>query len=130
MPRFPLRGQKGRVESQTASARFRLEPRRPQFAPEKLACQPVVHSTDSRIAPSPGYAPWTRYPRNRRRPARSKEIELLESDEHKIPVADVVNLYRGDAANQKLLRRVSELPTLPNSWREYFRKRLWNPDDK
>jgi len=57
-------------------------------------------------------------------------IELLERDEHKIPVADVVNLYRGDAANQKLLRRVSELPSLPNSWREYFRKRLWNPDDR
>jgi MOSC domain-containing protein YiiM len=56
-------------------------------------------------------------------------IELLERDEHNIPVADVVNLYRGDAANQNLLRRVSELPSLPNSWREYFRKRLWNPDD-
>jgi len=62
--------------------------------------------------------------------AAGDSIELLERDEHKIPVADVVNLYRGDAANQKLLRRVSELPSLPNSWREYFRKRLWNPDDK
>jgi MOSC domain-containing protein YiiM len=61
--------------------------------------------------------------------AAGDSIELLERDEHKIPVADVVNLYRGDAANQKLLRRVSELPSLPNSWREYFRKRLWNPDD-
>ena len=57
-------------------------------------------------------------------------IELLERDEHKIPVADVVNLYRGDAANQDLLHRVSELASLPNSWREYFRKRLWNPDDR
>ena len=56
-------------------------------------------------------------------------IELLERDKHNIPVADVVNLYRGDAGNQDLLRRVSELPALPNSWREYFRKRLWNPDD-
>jgi MOSC domain-containing protein YiiM len=55
---------------------------------------------------------------------------LLEKDEHKIPVADIVNLYRGDAANHGLLHRVSELPSLPNSWREYFRKRLWNPDDK
>jgi hypothetical protein len=27
------------------------------------------------------------------------------------------------------LRRVSELPSLPNNWQEYFRKRLWNPDD-
>ena len=61
--------------------------------------------------------------------AAGDSIELLERDEHKIPVADVVNLYRGDAVNQKLLRRVSELPSLPNSWREYFRRRLWNPDD-
>jgi hypothetical protein len=40
------------------------------------------------------------------------------------------SVYRGDAANQKLLRRVSQLPSPPNSWREYFRKRLWNPDDR
>lgn len=56
-------------------------------------------------------------------------IELLEKDKNNIPVADVVNLYRG-AANQELLRRVSELPSLPNSWREYFRKRLSDPDDR
>jgi len=61
--------------------------------------------------------------------AAGDSIELLERDEHNIPVADVVNLYRGDATNQDLLRRVSELPSLPNSWRDYFRKRLWNPDD-
>jgi len=62
--------------------------------------------------------------------AAGDSIELIEGDEHNIPVADVVNLYRGDAGNQDLLLRVSELPSLPNSWREYFRKRLWNPDDK
>jgi MOSC domain-containing protein YiiM len=62
--------------------------------------------------------------------AAGDSIELLEGDEHNVPVADVVNLYRGDATNQDLLRRVTELPALPNSWREYFRKRLWNPDDK
>src|SRR2546425_6280602 len=62
--------------------------------------------------------------------AAGDSIELIEGDEHNIPVADVVNLYRGDATNQDLLRRVSELPSLPNSWREYFHKRLWNPDDK
>jgi MOSC domain-containing protein YiiM len=55
-------------------------------------------------------------------------IQLLKQDEQGITVADVVNLYRQDASNQDLLRRVSELPSLPNSWREYFRKRLWNPD--
>ena len=61
--------------------------------------------------------------------AAGDSIELLERDEHNIPVADVVNLYRGDATDQDMLRRVSELPSLPNSWRDYFRKRLWNPDD-
>jgi MOSC domain-containing protein YiiM len=62
--------------------------------------------------------------------AAGDSIELLERDDHNIPVADVVSLYRGDASNQDLLRRVSELPSLPSSWREYFHKRLWNPDDK
>lgn len=62
--------------------------------------------------------------------AAGDSIEALERDEHNITVADVVNLYRGDAANHGLLRRVSELPSLPNSWREYFRKQLPNPDKK
>jgi MOSC domain-containing protein YiiM len=61
--------------------------------------------------------------------AAGDSIELLEKDEHNIPVADVVNLYRRDATNQDLLRRVSELPSLPKSWRDYFRTRLWSPDD-
>jgi len=52
--------------------------------------------------------------------AAGDSIELLQRDEHNIPVADVVNLYRGDAANQDLLRRVSKLPSLPNSWRDSF----------
>ena len=56
--------------------------------------------------------------------AAGDSIEALERDEHNISVADVVNLYREDAGNQDLLRRASELPSLPNSWREYFRKRL------
>ncbi|HEX3620170.1 MAG TPA: MOSC domain-containing protein [Candidatus Udaeobacter sp.] len=59
--------------------------------------------------------------------ATGDSIELLEKDEHNIPVADVVNLYRGDATNQELLRRASELPSLPKSWRDYFRTRLWSP---
>lgn len=55
-------------------------------------------------------------------------IELFARDEHGVTVADVVNLYTADAKNQDLLRRVSELPALPAGWRDYFRKRLWNPD--
>ncbi|HZR04627.1 MAG TPA: MOSC domain-containing protein [Candidatus Udaeobacter sp.] len=56
-------------------------------------------------------------------------IELLEQDGHGITVTDVVNLYGRDATDQDLMHRVSELPSLPKSWRDYFRTRLWNPDD-
>jgi MOSC domain-containing protein YiiM len=61
--------------------------------------------------------------------AAGDSMELVERDDHNITVADVVNLYARDAANQQMLRRVSELPSLPKSWRGYFRKRLWNPDN-
>jgi MOSC domain-containing protein YiiM len=56
-------------------------------------------------------------------------IELLDRDEHGITVADIVKLYAMDVTNQDLLQRATELPSLPESWREYFRKRLWRPDD-
>src|SRR2546425_9193956 len=56
-------------------------------------------------------------------------IDLVAGDDSHISVADVVGLYAADAANQDLLRRASELPALPESWREYFRERLWEPDD-
>lgn len=55
-------------------------------------------------------------------------IERIVQAEHGITVADVTALYGADAKNQELLRRVSELPALPAGWRDYFRKRLWNPD--
>ena len=45
-----------------------------------------------------------------------------------ISVADIVGLYSADAANQDLLRKASELSELPEGWRDYFRKRLWEPD--
>jgi MOSC domain-containing protein YiiM len=61
--------------------------------------------------------------------APGDSIELLARDQTGITVADIVNLYKADASNQDLLRRVSELSALPESWRNYFRKRLWNPDD-
>src|SRR5215467_815364 len=52
--------------------------------------------------------------------AADDSIDLLKRDDHNVTVADVVNLYRGDATNQDMLRRISELPSLPNSWRDYF----------
>jgi len=51
-------------------------------------------------------------------------LDLVAEDRNNITVADVTGLYAADAANQDLLRRASELPALPESWREYFRARL------
>jgi len=45
-----------------------------------------------------------------------------------LTVADVTSLYARDAANQELLKRATEVSALPESWREYFRERLWEPD--
>ena len=56
-------------------------------------------------------------------------IERIASDPAGVTVADVVRLYASDAGNQPLLRRVSALQSLPASWRDYFRKRLWQPDE-
>jgi MOSC domain-containing protein YiiM len=49
-------------------------------------------------------------------------------EHHGVAVSDVTSLYTSDAENQELLRRVSELAALPEGWKNYFRKRLWNPD--
>ena len=55
-------------------------------------------------------------------------LERVAEGEGRISVADVVALHASDAANQDLLRRAARLPALPDSWREYFRDRLWEPD--
>ncbi len=55
-------------------------------------------------------------------------IERFARDETRLTVADVVALYAADSANQSLLARASDHPSLPGAWREYFRKRLWEPD--
>ena len=55
-------------------------------------------------------------------------VTLESRDDLAMTVADVVGLYAADVANQDLLRRASELQSLPDSWRDYFRKRLWKPD--
>ena len=56
-------------------------------------------------------------------------ISLIARDPDAVTVSDVVSLYASDAGNQELLRRVSGLPSLPESWRDYFRKRLWQADE-
>jgi MOSC domain-containing protein YiiM len=55
-------------------------------------------------------------------------VTLVARDTGAITVADIVGLHTTDAANQDLLRRASELSALPDGWRNYFRKRLWDPD--
>lgn len=55
-------------------------------------------------------------------------IDLVAEDDSRVTVADVVGLYGADATNPELLRRASELPALPESWRRYFRERLREPD--
>jgi MOSC domain-containing protein YiiM len=60
--------------------------------------------------------------------AAGDPVELVAEDDHHVSVSDIAGLYAADAANQDMLRRASELPTLPDSWREYFRERLWKAD--
>jgi MOSC domain-containing protein YiiM len=55
-------------------------------------------------------------------------IELLEQDGHAVTVSDITALYANDAENQGLLQRAIDVPALPESWRDYFRQRLWEPD--
>jgi MOSC domain-containing protein YiiM len=45
-----------------------------------------------------------------------------------VTIADIVNLYTVDSENQELLRRATRLSALPEAWKEYFRKRLWDAD--
>jgi MOSC domain-containing protein YiiM len=55
-------------------------------------------------------------------------IEFIERDGRGLSVSDVASLYARDSDNQALLRRAVDSPALPESWREYFRKRLWEAD--
>jgi len=60
--------------------------------------------------------------------AAGDSLEFIARDTHGITVADIANLFMADATNQDLLRRASDLPALPEGCRDYFRKRLWEPD--
>ena len=60
--------------------------------------------------------------------AAGNPIECSCREKDGVRVSDIVALYGTDSENQELLRRVSELPALAESWRSYFRKRLWEPD--
>ncbi len=55
-------------------------------------------------------------------------IRITAHDSRGVSVADIAALYAHDAGNQDLLRRAVDAAALPESWREYFRKRLWEAD--
>jgi MOSC domain-containing protein YiiM len=52
------------------------------------------------------------------------EISFIEKQETGITITDIVSLYSTDAHNLELLRRAIQVPALPQSWKEFFRKRL------
>jgi MOSC domain-containing protein YiiM len=51
-------------------------------------------------------------------------VRLTGRDDHSLSVTDIVELYSGANANKDLLALATELPSLPLSWRDYFRKQL------
>jgi MOSC domain-containing protein YiiM len=55
-------------------------------------------------------------------------IRVVPQEENSLTVAEIARLYSADEADQELLRRASQLGALPESWREYFRNRLGQPD--
>ena len=60
--------------------------------------------------------------------AEGDAIDFTEKQESGVTIPDIVSLYATDAHNQELLRRAIEVPALPQSWKDYFRKRLWDAD--
>ncbi len=60
--------------------------------------------------------------------AAGDAVRLIARHDPAVTVSAIVGLYTADAANQALLREASELAALPEGWRDYFRKRLWEPD--
>ena len=56
------------------------------------------------------------------------EFQLLEKNASGVRVVDVTRLYSSEKRNVELLRRAIATEALPDSWREYFLKRLENLD--
>ena len=60
--------------------------------------------------------------------ASGNSLEFVGRDEHGVTVADIASLYARDRGNEDLLRRAVDVPALPESWKGYLRKRLFEPD--
>ena len=52
------------------------------------------------------------------------EFELLEKNDSGVRVVDVTRLYSSDKENVDLMRRAIATEALPDSWRNYFLKRI------
>lgn len=57
------------------------------------------------------------------------QIELLEKNNSGVRVVDVTRLYGSDKENVDLLRRAIATEALPDSWREYFTKRISHQEE-
>jgi MOSC domain-containing protein YiiM len=55
------------------------------------------------------------------------EIELIARDANDVTVADITGLYSGNKGDVEMMRRAIALESLPESWRNHFRKRLTVP---
>jgi MOSC domain-containing protein YiiM len=51
-------------------------------------------------------------------------LEFMARDPRAVSVADVATLYMQDSPDRDLLRRASEVPALPEGWRQRFRSQL------
>jgi len=51
-------------------------------------------------------------------------IKLIEQAENSLTVSDIARLYGRDKNNKDLLVRATQVAALPESWREYFQRRL------
>jgi MOSC domain-containing protein YiiM len=51
-------------------------------------------------------------------------IVILSRDAHRFGVNEVARLYARDRNDVESMRRAAELDALPDSWRNYFRKRV------
>lgn len=52
------------------------------------------------------------------------ELELIEKNSSGVRVVDVTRLYSSDKSNVDLMRRAIATEALPDSWRNYFQKRI------
>ncbi len=62
--------------------------------------------------------------------ASGNPLAFAGRDDHGVTVSDIAALYARDRDNEDLLRRAVALPALPESWKDYFRKRLSSAEEQ